>query len=336
MQKNLAARKSNKIEYKQKQVASLAQRIVKSSRQAYFAYNSILALGQYITLGFALIANLAAIVELLSKIPGVKLKRYEYEVAETRVDDGSCNTYYGGSNVESVDFEDDLGEEVSFQKHNEEDEEDKEDKEVMLKSPVSCLQSMKSQKAESRDSPVVVPTLYDSLSVTQIPPQSDKDMNMNSTSFLSMNKELKIKRSQRNKETESPSMEKMTIDDIFGSKKKKAKRKAAVENNKQVETLLKESAISDSFESQGATILNDDSLNIATTPSDLSIPITVTKGGGERKVSDLSISDIFKSMPSSSAKTKKKRKKAAAAAAAINDNGSFRKDKVNNVDSQDK
>ena len=92
-----------KIEYKKKQIVTLCNKIIKISRDAYWAYNSILALGQFITLGFSLLGSLSKIHSLILNVPGVNGKKLQLiesvSKAENLVgDDG-----------------DDLGEEIPFE-----------------------------------------------------------------------------------------------------------------------------------------------------------------------------------------------------------------------------
>lgn len=107
----------SKLEYKRKQIVDLAQHILKISRQAYYAYNSILVLGQFITLGFALLGNLASIVQLLSKIPGVKkiLRKWDVNVVALGKNDVARDIEQRKANtVGNHEEGDDLGEEINF------------------------------------------------------------------------------------------------------------------------------------------------------------------------------------------------------------------------------
>ncbi|EGW32491.1 uncharacterized protein SPAPADRAFT_138790 [Spathaspora passalidarum NRRL Y-27907] len=61
----------SKILYKTNEIVKLSQGLIKRSKSAYYSYNSILCLGQFITLGFALLASLAKINRLLLEIPSV-------------------------------------------------------------------------------------------------------------------------------------------------------------------------------------------------------------------------------------------------------------------------
>ncbi|KAI5969635.1 RMP1 [Candida margitis] len=103
-----------RIEHKQSQMVKLSNKIIQVSRSAYWAYNSILVLGQYITLGFALIGNLAKIVHLVQNIDGVNVKRVTNLPASDYTDTNLSNVgnMFGGDMNE--DDLDDLGEEIAY------------------------------------------------------------------------------------------------------------------------------------------------------------------------------------------------------------------------------
>ncbi|RCK63311.1 Ribonuclease MRP protein subunit RMP1 [Candida viswanathii] len=92
-----------RTEFKKKQIVALANKVITVSRDAYWAYNSILALGQYITLGFALVASLAKVYSLMLSIPGVNAKKPQLIASVSN------------GNVVNGTGEDDLGEEIPFE-----------------------------------------------------------------------------------------------------------------------------------------------------------------------------------------------------------------------------
>ncbi|CAD1808166.1 hypothetical protein FOB58_001143 [Candida parapsilosis] len=124
-----STKQQSRIEYKKSQIVKLGNKILQVSRSAYWAYNSILVLGQYITLGFALIGNLAKIVTLIGKVDGVDMKRASLSVpvgdsADVNLDNLS-NLFQG--EVINEDDLDDLGEEIVY---------DDDDDEVGVSTPV--------------------------------------------------------------------------------------------------------------------------------------------------------------------------------------------------------
>ncbi|KAI5949146.1 RMP1 [Candida theae] len=116
----------SKINYKRSQISRLSNKIIQVSRDAYWAYNSILVLGQYITLGFALIGNLAKIVSLLGKIQGVDVKKIELAAVPAANQSAETNVlsvgidFFGGQDINENDL-DDLGEEIAYDLEEEED-----------------------------------------------------------------------------------------------------------------------------------------------------------------------------------------------------------------------
>ncbi|CAX45596.1 conserved hypothetical protein [Candida dubliniensis CD36] len=130
----------NKIDYKTKQIIQISNKILKLIKSSYWNYNSILVLGQYITLGLGLIGSLSKISYLIiNGIKGVNkhgidkvLNKMQKDTATTTTNNnyqGSSNV--GGSkdlminnqNVVGVDDEIDFGEIIPY---NEEDEEEEE------------------------------------------------------------------------------------------------------------------------------------------------------------------------------------------------------------------
>lgn len=93
-----------KIEYKKKQIVTLCNKVIKISRDAYWAYNSILALGQFITLGFSLLGSLSKIYSLILNVPGVNGKKLQLIESVTKAE-----------NFAGYDDGDDLGEEIPFE-----------------------------------------------------------------------------------------------------------------------------------------------------------------------------------------------------------------------------
>lgn len=89
-----SAKKIKRREELQKQVVLTANYLVlRVMKRAYYHFNSVIALGQFVNLGFVLVASLSALRLLLMEIEGV-----------------------GGRNVikEEIGIQDDVGEEVAY------------------------------------------------------------------------------------------------------------------------------------------------------------------------------------------------------------------------------
>ncbi|KAG7660684.1 RMP1 [[Candida] subhashii] len=99
--------RTSSVEKSTKMIVKLAQGLVKRTRGAYWAYNSILCLGQFINLGFALIGGLARIYSLLVDIPGVKpIGGMNNSIEEVMKE---------GGKGEEEEGDDDIGEEVKYE-----------------------------------------------------------------------------------------------------------------------------------------------------------------------------------------------------------------------------
>lgn len=124
---------SQKTEYKNKQIVALCNKIIKISKDAYWAYNSIVALGQYITLGFALIASLSKIYSLILTVPGVNVKKPQLFQS---ISDGV---------IGKTDGDDDLGEEIPFEEDG--------DKESVLTIQESSSRDKSNDKMDNKQPP---------------------------------------------------------------------------------------------------------------------------------------------------------------------------------------
>ncbi|RLV92999.1 Ribonuclease MRP protein subunit RMP1 [Spathaspora sp. JA1] len=76
----------SRVVSKTEEIVQISQGLIKRSKSMYFTYNSILCLGQFITLGFALLGSLAKIYSLLLEIPGVKVNKSVVESVAKEVE----------------------------------------------------------------------------------------------------------------------------------------------------------------------------------------------------------------------------------------------------------
>ncbi|CAI5757077.1 unnamed protein product [Candida verbasci] len=203
---------TKRVEYKSKQIVSLANHLESQIfTDAYWSFNSILALGQFITLGFALIGALAKINELLIKIPGVKQKKQWLNIPgpqmlQSREMHRDCRR--------DICLADDLGEEVS------DDYDSKED----LRSIASLRPKPVFDKPESRSETSTLLEKPESKSRSTTPSSLEKP------DVAKEDKEVENEKENENEaeiEVEKKKRRMDTIDDIFGepSKKKKKKKK---------------------------------------------------------------------------------------------------------------
>ncbi|EMG46099.1 hypothetical protein G210_3671 [Candida maltosa Xu316] len=95
---------NNSISYKSKEIVHLANKVIRVSKDAYWAFNSILTLGQYLTLGIGLVGSLAKIYALINQIEGVNVPKKQSFVGESK----SEVIATGGDG-------DDFGEEIPFE-----------------------------------------------------------------------------------------------------------------------------------------------------------------------------------------------------------------------------
>lgn len=196
-----------KIEHKQKQIVQISNKIIQVSRSAYWSYNSILVLGQYITLGFALIGNLAKIVNLVQNIDGVNVKHVSFVPAAVSADSNLDNlgNLFNGEVVNEDDL-DDLGEEIAY-----DDEENGNEATPDVEENVGA--HIEEANPQNRE--------LDGVSAKTMSPRIDNEKNVQPLKLDSTSLEQPSK-SKPKKEPTS----KDTIDDIFGISSKKKKRKA--------------------------------------------------------------------------------------------------------------
>ncbi|KAI5962415.1 RMP1 [Candida pseudojiufengensis] len=178
-----------KIEHKKKEIIKLANYLIKISRQAYWNYNSILVLGQFLTLGLALIGNLAKIYCLLLDIPGVNNGKKPITINMDNV-----NNVSDVSKIFPHDGEDDLGEEVNLEEL---------------------------EKANKENSEVNVGTSVEQ-NVEQAPTETISSSKENQSSGKVPSEEIETAKVTRKRKANTDS----SIDDIFGNKKQKKKKAA--------------------------------------------------------------------------------------------------------------
>ncbi|PVH13518.1 uncharacterized protein CXQ87_001623 [Candidozyma duobushaemuli] len=113
----------------QKEVVSTANHLVlRVMKRAYYHFNSVIALGQFVNLGFVLVASLSALRSLLMEIPGVGGRQVQREVV--------------------TQLEDDVGEEVVFESVSKAPPEPLMSMDVMAEASVE--QKPKKQKSEKK------------------------------------------------------------------------------------------------------------------------------------------------------------------------------------------
>ncbi|CAK9437073.1 uncharacterized protein LODBEIA_P15160 [Lodderomyces beijingensis] len=235
--------KVSKLGYKKQQIQKLARSVVKISKSAYFAYESILVLGQYLTLGFALLGNLAAIVHLLGEIPGVRVGKYEVGYSLSRQAGSTAGGVEAGA---GGDLDDDFGEEIPFDEQNHESEPELEHK-AELGSEMGAEASkttiadqvertkVEDKKAKRRqydtmNPPTSISKKAKSKSSTSSHASETKDKMGSSTSAPVSTENVAVVAQTSRDENTSPassvkSTSAMSIDDIFGSSKTKNKKK---------------------------------------------------------------------------------------------------------------
>ncbi|KAF3988726.1 hypothetical protein FT663_03209 [Candidozyma haemuli var. vulneris] len=82
------AKKIKRREQLQKQVVATANHLVlRVMNRAYYHFNSVIALGQFVNLGFVLVASVSALRSLLLEIEGVGDRNVEVETKKTELDD---------------------------------------------------------------------------------------------------------------------------------------------------------------------------------------------------------------------------------------------------------
>ncbi|KAI5954332.1 RMP1 [Candida jiufengensis] len=212
-----------KIKYKSEEILKIANYIIKISRTAYWNYNSILVLGQFITLGLAFIGNLSKIYCLLLDIPGVK--KSKHYIPTTIEEQNGLNNVTMNQLFEQ-NGGDDLGEEVNL--------------EELEKIEASNDSTGKNDKINDinvaeETTPPIKPVK-----------ESDTDIPSSNTTSPSSSKTSKPTTKKRKAISDS------TIDDIFGSNKSTKRKKIVyltTTNTKNKKKKKPKSLIDDIFKS---------------------------------------------------------------------------------------